>query len=163
MFTEINYPIGIKPKRGLSGFGDFGRVASDPALITALYTTVLGRQPDSGGFTFWNNAYMESGNRVWLLAAFITAAEANGERILSRTLPQAGINTPITKAETEFIKANSEIVQYDPSTGQIISTQAGFNLSSLGSSWPILAIVGVGAFLIFRGGAKGKGKKSRRR
>lgn len=162
MFTGFegdNYQIGLMPKKGLSGFGDFGRVAQDPALITALYVNILGRQPDQGGFTFWNNAYAESGDKFWLLGAFIAAAEGNRERIISRVLPQYGITTPVSDDEVAWVKANSKIIKYNSTTGEVVST-AGFNL---GSSWPILAILGVGAFLIFRGGSKGKGKKSRRR
>ena len=165
MFTGTYYPIGLRPKRGLGGFSGFGKVASDPALITALYVNILGRQPDSGGLTFWNNAYMESGDKYWLLGAFIAAAEANGERILSRTLPEYGITTPVSDDEVAWVKANSEIINYDSTTGEVISG-AGFDLGSLDSSWPMLAIVGIGAFLVFRGGSKGKKgkrKKSRRR
>ena len=162
MFTGLEgtyYPIGLMPKKGLSGFGGFGSVAQDPALITALYVNILGRQPDSGGYAFWNNAYMESGDKYWLLGAFIAAAEKNGEKVISRVLPEYGITIPVSDDEVAWVEANSEIIKYNSTTGEVVST-AGFDL---GSSWPILAIVGIGALMIFKKEPKSKSKGRSRR
>lgn len=54
--------------------GDHGG-ASDQAFVTAVYSNVLHRAPDAGGFDFWVNTLAHSAARADLLISFATSAE----------------------------------------------------------------------------------------
>ena len=66
----------------------------------------------------------------------------------------AGQLVPVSSVYPSGVPAGYTV---NPVTGQLVSTTS--SLSSLGGSLPILAIVGIGAFLLLRGKKKKNGKK----
>lgn len=53
----------------------YGAAPSDNAFLTALYSNVLHRAPDAGGFEYWSTAMHNGGTRAGVLQQFSESAE----------------------------------------------------------------------------------------
>jgi hypothetical protein len=53
----------------------YGDNLTDPAIVTSLYRNVLGREPDAGGLTFWQDALKKGIPLPQILVAFSESAE----------------------------------------------------------------------------------------
>lgn len=53
----------------------YGANTTDSAFITSLYSNVLHRTPDGGGFAFWQEAFTHGATRADMLVAFADSAE----------------------------------------------------------------------------------------
>lgn len=63
--------------------------------VASWYRTYLGREPDSSGLQFWSNQASSASDQNSLLSAFLSAAKANGERVIypQQTTPNANPQT----------------------------------------------------------------------
>lgn len=55
--------------------GSFGAGLDDPAYVTQIYSNVLGRSPDPGGFAYWTSSLAAGISRAQTLAAISESAE----------------------------------------------------------------------------------------
>jgi len=64
--------------------------------VASWYRTHLGREPDSSGLQFWSNQVSSASDPNSVRSAFLSAAKANGERVIypQQTTPNANPITP---------------------------------------------------------------------
>lgn len=99
----------------------------DPGMTPASWVTAINQQPSS----------MTSGGLLPVLQSVVSGAAS----IVGKFF------------DVQTAKTQAEALQKARQTGVITPTVTGVQTAgfSLGGSWPILAIVGIGAFLVMRG------------